>query len=138
MHSVLFRSMVPLSLAIAGLVVVPACGANPVSNPNTASALDGFDPTADNRPRVLAIQPDGRILLGGDFMTVGGQPRTRRARLLPDGRLDLSFIAAAVDGTIYAMAVQAAGPSGVTWLRSAGIVEHTRQFFDRLFSDGFE
>ncbi|MDW8309677.1 MAG: Calx-beta domain-containing protein, partial [Verrucomicrobiales bacterium] len=39
----------------------------------------------------LAVQPDGRILIGGDFTTVNGVPRHRIARLHPDGSLDLSF-----------------------------------------------
>lgn len=32
--------------------------------------------------------PDGRILIGGAFTEVGGQPRARIARLNPDGSLD--------------------------------------------------
>jgi len=39
----------------------------------------------------LAIQPDGRILVGGYFTNVQGQACFHIARLLPDGRLDTSF-----------------------------------------------
>jgi uncharacterized delta-60 repeat protein len=39
----------------------------------------------------IAIQPDGRILIGGDFLTVNGQARPGVARLFPDGTLDGSF-----------------------------------------------
>ena len=37
------------------------------------------------------IQPDGRILLGGQFHRVQGRPATGLARLLADGTLDESF-----------------------------------------------
>jgi uncharacterized delta-60 repeat protein len=40
----------------------------------------------------MAVQKDGRILMGGDFERVGGQNRPGLARLLPDGSLDLTFI----------------------------------------------
>jgi len=31
------------------------------------SALDGFDPNANGAINVVVVQPDGKILLGGDF-----------------------------------------------------------------------
>lgn len=57
-------------------------------------AIDqSFDPGIGPNNEVLcaALQPDGRILIGGLFAQVGGQTRTRIARLLPDGSLDESF-----------------------------------------------
>jgi uncharacterized delta-60 repeat protein len=85
------------------------------------SALDGFDPNANDIIRVVVVQPDGKILLGGDFTTLspnGGGPVTRNriARLNPDGTLDTAFNPNAViansDGLptgVYAIAVQADG-----------------------------
>jgi uncharacterized delta-60 repeat protein len=60
------------------------------------SALDGFDPNANGAIRVVVVQPDGKILLGGDFTTLapnGGATVTRNriARLNPDGTLDTVF-----------------------------------------------
>ncbi len=60
------------------------------------SALDGFDPNANGAIRVFLVQPDGKILIGGDFTTLspsGGAPVTRNriARLNPDGTLDTAF-----------------------------------------------
>ena len=60
------------------------------------SALDGFDPNANGAVRVVVVQPDGKILIGGDFTTLspnGGAPVTRNhiARLNPDGTLDTAF-----------------------------------------------
>src|SRR5437588_4985121 len=57
------------------------------------SALDGFAPNANGNVWVVAVQPDGKILIGGDFSTIapnGGTPVTRNgiARLNPDGTLD--------------------------------------------------
>ncbi len=77
------------------------------------SALDGFDPNANGAVRVVVVQPDGKILIGGDFTTLspnGGAPVTRNriARLNPDGTLDTAFNPNA-NGTVYSIAVQADG-----------------------------
>jgi uncharacterized delta-60 repeat protein len=40
----------------------------------------------------LAVQPDGKILIGGFFTRVNGTPRPLVARLLPDGELDAEFV----------------------------------------------
>src|ERR1700704_2723402 len=60
------------------------------------SALDGFDQNANGAIRAIVIQPDGKILIGGEFTTLspnGGVPVTRAhiARLNPDGTLDPAF-----------------------------------------------
>src|SRR5205823_3043797 len=77
------------------------------------SALDGFDPNANGTIRVVVVQPDGKILIGGDFTTLspnGGAAVTRNriARLNPDGTLDTAFNPNASD-VVYTMAVQADG-----------------------------
>lgn len=40
----------------------------------------------------MAVQPDGKILVGGRFSTVNGVTRPHLARLYPDGELDESFV----------------------------------------------
>ena len=55
------------------------------------SALDGFDPNADNVVRAVAVQPGGKILIGGDFTSVQGVARNRIARLNADGTVDTAF-----------------------------------------------
>ena len=105
----------------AGLFSVPtfsAQGSYDVSRfslPTTdgGSALDGFDPNANGTVHVVVVQPDGKILIGGDFTTLspnGGAPVTRNhiARLNPDGTLDTAFNPNAND-IVYAIAVQADG-----------------------------
>jgi uncharacterized delta-60 repeat protein len=41
--------------------------------------------------RAIAVQPDGKIIIGGDFTTARGTTRNRIARLNPDGSLDTTF-----------------------------------------------
>src|SRR3989440_295342 len=77
------------------------------------SALDGFDPNANGPVRVVVVQPDGKILLGGDFTTLspnGGTAVTRNhiARLNVDGTLDTVFNPNANFG-VGAITVQADG-----------------------------
>src|SRR5438552_2198126 len=77
------------------------------------SALDGFDPNANGTVRVAVVQPDGKILIGGDFTTLspnGGAAVTRNhiARLNPDGTLDTAFNPNA-NNTVLSIAVQADG-----------------------------
>src|SRR5438876_310663 len=60
------------------------------------SAVDGFDPGADRNVKALAVQPDGKVIVGGTFSNLGGGgtgtvARNRIARLNPDGTLDVSF-----------------------------------------------
>jgi uncharacterized delta-60 repeat protein len=77
------------------------------------SALDGFDPNANGTVRVVVVQPDGKILIGGDFTTLspnGGAAVTRNriARLNPDGTLDTAFNPNA-NSNVLSIAVQADG-----------------------------
>lgn len=41
--------------------------------------------------RSTAVQPDGKVLVGGDFTMILGQPRNNIARLNADGTLDAGF-----------------------------------------------
>lgn len=59
----------------------------------------------------VALQADGKILIGGDFDTVDGEARANLARLHPDGSLDTSFDPAqAADlGYVSAITIQPNG-----------------------------
>ena len=72
------------------------------------SALDGFDPNANDVVRVVVVQPDGKILIGGEFTTVLGVARNFIARLNSDGTLDTAFNPNAND-SVYSIAPQADG-----------------------------
>jgi uncharacterized delta-60 repeat protein len=54
---------------------------------------DAFDPGSGPSSEILAlaVQPDGKILVGGDFTSYNRIPRHRIARLNADGSLDTSF-----------------------------------------------
>ena len=72
------------------------------------SALDGFEANANGIVRAVAVQPDGKVLVGGSFTTIGGQTRNFIARLNADGSADASFNPGA-DSTVYSLAVQPDG-----------------------------
>jgi uncharacterized delta-60 repeat protein len=92
-------SIAPAIMALLFWATVPVQG---------QSALDGFDPNANGTVRVVVVQPDGKILIGGDFTTVLGVARNRIARLNPDGTLDTAFDPNA-NSAVLAIAVQADG-----------------------------
>ena len=50
-----------------------------------------FNPNANGSVLALSVQPDGKILVGGNFTTIGGQQRTYIARFHSNGILDASF-----------------------------------------------
>jgi uncharacterized delta-60 repeat protein len=99
------------------------------------SALDGFDPNANDFIRVIVVQPDGKILIGGAFTTLspnGGPPVTRNhiARLNPDGTLDTLFNPNASD-YVLSIALQTDGKVLVGGL-FASIGGQTRNRIARL------
>ena len=71
----------------------------------TPSALDGFDPDVNGNVYVLVAQPDGKLLIGGQFSTVSGFPRNNLARLNADGSLDQGFNPSA-NGPVRALLLQ--------------------------------
>jgi uncharacterized delta-60 repeat protein len=102
------------------------------------SALDGFDPNANDTIQVIVVQPDGKILIGGAFTTLspnggGAVTRNRIARLNPDGTLDAAFDPNA-NNSITSIAVQADGKILVGGLFNGtnSIGGQTRNFIARL------
>ena len=102
------------------------------------SALDGFDPNANGSLYAVVVQPDGKILIGGDFTTLspnGGAPVVRNhiARLNPDGTLDTVFDPNA-NGAVRAIALQTDGKIlvGGAFSGASSIGGQTRNFIARL------
>ena len=56
----------------------------------------------------LALQADGKIVVGGYFTQLDGQSQTNLGRLNPDGSLDRGFVSGA-SGPVYAVALQGDG-----------------------------
>ncbi len=82
----------------------------------------------------LAVQADGKILVGGSFTSLGGQPRTYLGRLNPDGRLDTEFNPGA-DRFVYSLALQSNGQILVGgFFKTLG--GQPRHYLGRLNPDG--
>ena len=66
---------------------------------------------ADANVWALAVQPDGKVILGGEFTSVGGQVRSHIARLNANGTLDTTFNPGtnAPNGTVWAVTLQGDG-----------------------------
>lgn len=58
-----------------------------------AQTADSFDPSVEGGDSVIsmAIQPDGNVIIGGNFTNVAGITRSNIARLNLNGSLDASF-----------------------------------------------
>ncbi len=94
--------------ALLGLLLVLVLALARPEPAAALSAVDGFDPNANGTIRAAALQHDGKILVGGEFTTIGGTSRPYLARLNPDGTVDGSF-SAKLNGSAYALAVQPDG-----------------------------
>jgi uncharacterized delta-60 repeat protein len=84
----------------------------------------------------LAVQTDGKVLVGGDFATAAGTNRVKLARLNADGTLDSSFnVGLGANATIYAVGLQSSGQIivGGDFTRINGA---NRNRFARLNTDG--
>jgi uncharacterized delta-60 repeat protein len=107
---------------------------NFVARLNTDGTVDNsFNPNANSTVYSLAIQADGKVLLGGEFTTIGGLARNYVARLNANGTVDGSFNPDA-NGGVYSLAVQADGKVLIGGnLTAVGGVE--RSYVARLNAD---
>ena len=99
-----------------------------------APSIQTFNPDASSDVYSIAVQPDGKILIGGYFTTIGGVTRNRIARLNPDGSLDTAFDPNA-NNNVYSIAVQPDGKIliGGNFTTIGGV---TRNRIARLNPDG--
>jgi len=56
-----------------------------------AQTLDSFNPSVNGVIEALAVQPDGKVWMGGAFTVLNGQPDQALARLKADGTVDIAF-----------------------------------------------
>lgn len=99
-----FRA-VPHAL-LSSLVVVVASAAVPYVS---AQTIDAFNPSPQNAPTTIAIQVDGKILLGGYFLDGGTGTLVGVQRLDSDGSTDVAFTQLEVSAEVKAVAVEADG-----------------------------
>jgi uncharacterized delta-60 repeat protein len=86
---------------------------NRIARVNGDGSLDTtFNPGTgvDGRVWSLAVQGDGKVVIGGDFTVYNGTTRTRIARVNGNGTLDTTFNpGSGANDTVYAMVVQGDG-----------------------------
>ncbi len=94
---------------ISQVLVSIATVRNHLARVNLDGTLDvTFDPNARGGVQAMAIQSDGKVIIGGAFTSIGGTTRNYLARLNTDGSLDLSFNPD-LNGRVLAVAVEPDG-----------------------------
>ncbi len=106
----------------------------------TPGAIDtSFNPTAGGNDFIysIALQPDGKMLVGGDFTAINGTSRNRIARLTADGSLDSKFATAAVgaNGSVRSIVIQSDDKILIGGLFS-NVNNTNRSYITRLTYDG--
>src|ERR1043166_3571978 len=115
----------------AGLVRLNADG---TIDPSFTAQVTGDGIISQARVLALALQPDGAIIVGGQFDSLGGQPRQGLGRVNANGSGDLGVAPAAGSG-VYALALQPDGQIIVGGYFST-LAGSTRQSLGRLRSNG--
>jgi uncharacterized delta-60 repeat protein len=103
-------------IIVGGQSYTAGFSGNGIARLNADLTLDtSFNPdlgvlpnTAPGRALSMALQADGKIIIGGDFRSVGGVERNRGARLNANGTLDTSFDPN-FDGDVYSVGMQQDG-----------------------------
>ena len=95
--TIFLRACAPVLAAIAPITI--------------AQQLDsGFHPSFDGTVNAVMMQPDGKVLVGGQFLNVNNTPCRYICRLNPDGSIDSQFAVSPVaDGGVYTLALQPDG-----------------------------
>jgi uncharacterized delta-60 repeat protein len=97
-----------------------------------------FAPSAYNTlvgsGRTIAVQADGKVLIGGGFTVINNIARVGIARLNTDGSLDTSFYPVDLIGDVKAIAIQ---PDGKILIGGGfQVVNSSRKYIIRLNADG--
>ena len=109
-----------------------------VDNDRIGSLDSAFNPLlgANGTVNALVVQPDGRVLIGGNFTSYEGVTINRIARVNVDGTLDASFNPGlGFDNIVYALALQPDGKVvvGGTFQNAVGFPQ---AYLARLNPDG--
>jgi uncharacterized delta-60 repeat protein len=130
----LSRAATPARTAVAAWLLLllltllpPGAGAQ--------SADDGYRPDPNGSVDVLAVQPDGKLIVGGAFIGFGGPDGgPRLGRVNPDGRVDGTFVPNP-NGDVRALALL---PDGRLYVGGdfSMIAAHPRGRVARLNPDG--
>jgi uncharacterized delta-60 repeat protein/uncharacterized repeat protein (TIGR01451 family) len=112
---------------------------------NTNGSLDAsfnVGSAANNRVETIAIQSDGKIIIGGDFTTFNGYTKNCIARLNRDGSLDTGFnTGIGANNIVYAISIQNDGKviigGGFTFYNGTAINRIARLNTDGSLDTGF-
>ncbi len=98
---------------VAGGWLYPSNGQRNCVRLNADGSVDATFETGaafDASVMAVAVQPDGKVVVGGYFTNLGGTARNRIARLNANGTLDASFgLGTGFDGTVQALRLQPDG-----------------------------
>lgn len=113
-HAPLGYAVNAIAVRANGEVLVGGCAMKTQCHIQRLDAKGGVDASfVDLQPsgavNELVLQPDGKMLVGGAFTTIGGQTHNRVARLNADGGVDASFLDTGANDTVYALAPLADG-----------------------------
>jgi uncharacterized delta-60 repeat protein len=101
-------SVMKFLLLLVVVALAPAAFAQSMVNQSAFGGAQGVEGVVS----AIAMQADGKILIGGTFSAVNGVPRGNLARLNSDGTLDRSFADTPVAGTngpVRALAIREDG-----------------------------
>lgn len=95
-------------LGLFGIVAL-LLSASIAAHAQAPGTLDpGFNASANNIVCPFAVQPDGKVILGGDFDQINGVARNHVARLNSDGTLDPG-LSVSVNNTVNSLTLQPDG-----------------------------
>lgn len=134
--SQVLKSLHSMQAGIYAAALIVAAQQGAVAGPG---ALDtAYLPNLNDDVYATGLQADGRLVIGGDFSTVGGVNRGRIARLWPNGALDTSFqnnMSGVTSGRINCLAVQSDGRIVIGGTFSS-VNNSTRNGIARLLTNG--
>jgi uncharacterized delta-60 repeat protein len=119
----------------AKIVVVPELWAQ---SPSADSFNPGATGSGSTVVSAFVIQPDGKILIGGNFSQIGGLGRTNIARIFPNGTVETNFhpvVLGIVSASVNCLALQTNGQIVVGGSFST-LSGQSRKNIGRLNSDG--
>ena len=103
-----FGAVYNIALQTDGKLVAAGTSGIQRFNPD-GTADSGFTkPVADAYVYCTSLQADGKIVIGGEFTTLNGEPCNRIARLNADGSIDPDFFAT-TNGIVYCTSFQSYG-----------------------------
>jgi uncharacterized delta-60 repeat protein len=135
------------NLILYSLLAVPAAGlltlnlhALPGDLDSLDANIDGFPPNGTGVVHATAVQPDGKIIIGGSFPSVqGGVGPNTIVRLNGDGTLDTSFnLNLQQSAEVNAIALQPDGKVLIGGWRVRGNSNIGRYNVDGLLDEGFD